>query len=828
MHDLISRGPHEHPGANYIILDDQSELDLRYITHVSDISLKYGWIVERHLRDDDIVILNRQPSLHKVSIMAHRVKVMDGSTFRLNPSVTLPYNADFDGDEMNLHVPQSMAARAEAQELMIVHKNIIAPQRNFPMLGIVQDTLLGVHKMTKRSTFMDKDLTMHLLMQASSWDSKVPPPAIMLPDKTTVNIVDSITNAKIQVQDLVVTGQKGKLELQPGRTMIQTFEQFVNKVLNSARDQSGREAQGNLDETNNIKATVTSGSKGSYLNISQIIACVGQQNVEGKRIPYGFHHRTLPHYGKDDLGPESRGFVENSYMKGLTPQEFFFHAMGGREGLIDTAVKTAETGYIQRRLVKAMESVMARYDGTVRNSNGEIIQFLYGEDGMDAVWVEKQKFDGHTLNRAKFEAKFKIDPYDDALGTVPHCPDELYMDPQIIQDIQTNPVTQQLLREEYLQLQKDRLNLRVILASRGQGQESDHAAQVPVNVKRLIQNAQQLFSISMLHPTTLHPEHVINGVRELCGDIIVVKGDDHLSVEAQENATLLFQILLRSTLAVKRVLLEYRLNNSAFEWLLGEIKSKFLASLVPAGEMVGVIAAQSMVERYPPQILSVFSYAGISARCLTTGNPRLKEIMYLTRDLKTPSMNIYLIPDCAYNAERAKAIQTMLEYTTLMDVTANTAIYYDPDPTSTVVEEDVDFVASYYDVIDEDTPLARSPWLLRIELHRKMMADKNLEMKEIALQIEHEYGQDLSCIYTDDNADKLVLRIRIMSDEEEKLHESVDAIIDESVSFLKHVEHNMLTQMRLRGVPNVKKVFMRENPQNQWDEEKGFVMVKEW
>ncbi|KAH9118936.1 hypothetical protein AeMF1_008136, partial [Aphanomyces euteiches] len=533
--------------------------------------------------------------------------------------------------------------------------------------------------------------------------------------------------------------------------------------------------------------------------------------------------------GKDDLGPESRGFVENSYMKGLTPQEFFFHAMGGREGLIDTAVKTAETGYIQRRLVKAMESVMARYDGTVRNSNGEIIQFLYGEDGMDAVWVEKQNFDGHTLNRAKFEAKFKIDPYDDALGTVPHCPDELYMDPQIIQDIQTNPVTQQLLREEYLQLQKDRLNLRVILASRGQGQESDHAAQVPMNVKRLIQNAQQLFSISMLHPTTLHPEHVINGVRELCGDIIVVKGDDHLSVEAQENATLLFQILLRSTLAVKRVLLEYRLNNSAFEWLLGEIKSKFLASLVSAGEMAGVVAAQSIGEPATQMTLNTFHYAGVSAKNVTLGVPRLKEIINIAKDVKTPSIQIYLTPDCAHDAERAKNIQSMLEYTTLMDVTANTAIYYDPDPTSTVVEEDVDFVASYYDVIDEDTPLARSPWLLRIELNRKMMADKNLEMKEIALQIEHEYGQDLSCIYTDDNADKLVLRIRIMSDEEEKLQRSGDASVgQEDDTFLKRVEHNMLTQMRLRGVPNVKKVFMRENPQNQWDEEKGFVMVKEW
>ncbi|RHY96943.1 hypothetical protein DYB37_002077 [Aphanomyces astaci] len=954
MHQLISRGPLEHPGAKYIIREDGNRIDLRYIKSKSELALKCGWIVERHLRDDDYVLFNRQPSLHKMSIMAHRVKVLDWSTFRLNISVTTPYNADFDGDEMNLHVPQSMTARAEAQELMSVHKNIITPQRNAPVMGIVQDSLLGVQKFTKRNIFVEKDLVMNMLMWVYTWDGKVPTPAILLPDKsqagqyrpiwtgkqimstilpninfigycsthesdqnkkdcdlpfrrkmsprdthviiqngellagiidkktigpgagglihntvlelghdeakrflgatqylvnqwlvwhsftvgisdtiadvsTLKNIVDIITNAKIKVQDLVVTGQKGKLELQPGRTMIETFEMFVNTVLNSARDQSGREAQGSLDETNNIKATVTSGSKGSYLNISQIIACVGQQNVEGKRIPYGFHHRTLPHYGKDDLGPESRGFVENSYLKGLTPQEFFFHAMGGREGLIDTAVKTAETGYIQRRLVKAMESVMSRYDGTVRNSNGEIIQFLYGEDGMDAVWVEKQNFDGHTLNRAKFEAKFKLDPFDDQLGTVPHCPDELYMDPQIITDIQSNPTTQLFLREEFIQLQKDRLNLRVILGSRGQGQESDQAAQVPVNLRRLIQNAQQLFSISLLHPTTLNPQNIIQGVRDLCREIVVVQGDDHLSIEAQENATLLFQILLRSTLAVKRVLLEYRLNDSAFEWLMGEIKSKFLSSLVAAGEMAGVVAAQSIGEPATQMTLNTFHYAGVSAKNVTLGVPRLKEIINIAKDVKTPSIQIYLKPDCAHDAEKAKQIQSTLEYTTLMDVTASTAIYYDPDPTSTVVEEDADFVASYYDVIDEDTPLARSPWLLRIELNRIMMADKNLEMKEIALQIENEYGQDLSCIYTDDNADKLVLRIRIMSEEEDKVSQNGSASVgQEDDTFLKRVEHNMLTQMRLRGVPNVKKVFMRENPQNQWDEEKGFIMVKEW
>jgi DNA-directed RNA polymerase II subunit RPB1 len=175
--------------------------------------------------------------------------------------------------------------------------------------------------------------------------------------------------------------------------MIESFEKKVNETLNSATDSAGKLVQGSLSHRNHIKNMVIAGSKGSYINISQIIACVGQQNVEGKRIPFCFNKRTLPHFTKDDFGPESRGFVENSYLSGLTPQEFFFHAMGGREGIIDTAVKTSETGYIQRRLVKALEDVMIKYDGTVRNSLGHIIQFIYGEDGMSGEFVEDQKIE---------------------------------------------------------------------------------------------------------------------------------------------------------------------------------------------------------------------------------------------------------------------------------------------------------------------------------------------------------------------------------------------------------------------------------------------------
>jgi DNA-directed RNA polymerase II subunit RPB1 len=180
------------------------------------------------------------------------------------------------------------------------------------------------------------------------------------------------------------------------------------QVLNKARDDAGTSAQKSLRESNNVKQMVTAGSKGSFINISQMIACVGQQNVEGKRIPFGFVDRSLPHFTKDDYGPESRGFVENSYLRGLTPQEFFFHAMGGREGLIDTAVKTSETGYIQRRLVKALEDVMVKYDGTVRNSLGDVIQFLYGEDGMDAVWIESQRLDHLRMNPRKFNETYVI------------------------------------------------------------------------------------------------------------------------------------------------------------------------------------------------------------------------------------------------------------------------------------------------------------------------------------------------------------------------------------------------------------------------------------
>jgi DNA-directed RNA polymerase II subunit RPB1 len=486
---LVAKGPMVHPGAKYIIQKDGTRIDLRYIKDKANLQLAIGWIVERHLHDNDIVVFNRQPSLHKMSIMGHRVKVLDGSTFRLNLSCTSPYNADFDGDEMNLHVPQSLPARVEAEQLMLSSKLVVSGQSNKPVMGVVQDALLAVQKMTKRDVFIERDLFFNLLMWVHDWDGCIPPPAILKPkqlwtgkqvmslilpkinlkglanknssedilqhllnpydkrvtvidgvlvegiiDKKTigccmgglihttwldlgceanakfmnqiqdvvnywilhssfsVGVIDTILDmdtankisntidkAKKDVQNLLDKGNQRELEAQPGRTVMESFEQYVNKILNAARDHAGMTAQEAFTEKNALKAMVIAGSKGSSINISQIVACVGQQSIEGNRIPCGFHRRSLPHFSKYDLRPESRGFVENAYITGLTPHEFFFHAMAGRECLIDTACKTADTGYVQRRLVKALETAICCYDGTVRTSDGKLVQFLYGE-----------------------------------------------------------------------------------------------------------------------------------------------------------------------------------------------------------------------------------------------------------------------------------------------------------------------------------------------------------------------------------------------------------------------------------------------------------------
>ena len=793
LQGLVRVGPSEHPGARYVIREDGQRIDLRY-NRRGEISLQPGYIVERHINDRDIVLFNRQPSLHKMSMMDHRVWVMPFSTFRLNLSVTTPYNADFDGDEMNLHIPQSLEAKAELQELSMVPLQVISPKDNKPVMGIVQDTLCGVRKFTKRDTFVGRELLMNILICLPAWDGTIPVPAVIKPvtlwsgkqifslllpsrinmvgfhsthpdkestdaspgdtkvivddgqlvagiickrtigtsagelihiikneygpvvvrdffngvqkvvnhwllqngfsigigdtvaDRETIDAINSaITLSKQKVKQIIIKAQQNKLSCNPGMSLRESFESEVNKELNRARDVAGASAQKSLREQNNIKQMVVAGSKGSVINISQVTACVGQQNVEGKRIPFGFRYRTLPHFAKYDYGPESKGFVENSYLRGLTPQEFFFHAMGGREGIIDTAVKTAETGYIQRRLVKALEDVAVKYDNTVRNGQGDVVQFCYGEDSMDPCCIEKQPLDLISLGDAAFEAKYRLDITDPRF-----CLREECVEPQVLDAMLSDPSIQIACDAEYSSL----LELRALVRNWIFPQGTDTARPLAMNLKRIIGNARNLYTTttttSLSTASDLSPKQIIEGVEEVA---------QFIQRQVGEDAAILFNGHLKCMLSSKRTLQEHRLNRTAFEWTLGEVKSKFLSSLAIPGEMVGTIAAQSIGEPATQMTLNTFHLAGVSSN-VTTDVPRLKEIINVAKSIRTPLMKVYLAPDsaAARSIEGAKEIQTQLECTTLRKVVSQTEIHYGPDPRSTLIEEDADFVAAYYEL----------------------------------------------------------------------------------------------------------------------------------
>ena len=485
------------PGVNYVIRSDDRRIrvsDRNSIEVAENLGIDYT--VERQLIDGDVVLFNRQPSLHRMSMMAHRVRVMDGRTFRFNLCVCPPYNADFDGDEMNLHVLQSEEARAEARILMQVQENILSPRYGGPIIGAIHDHITGAYFLTNKNPRFDRLQAMNIIMKLDNID--IPDPykdeegkefwtgrqlfSIVLPKDLNIQYkakicrgcaeckkenceydafvkisngelvcgtidVRGIGNSKGKILDRIArdygadracqfinevtrvalgsimnhgfsTGiddedisEESRLEIEnfnqecieavdeyvssykdgtlhqdPGRSLRETLEVKVKAKLEEARTEAGRVAgtkDGNINMQNPAVIMAKSGARGSMLNLSQMAGCVGQQTVRGDRLARGYQDRTLPHFKKNDLGAFARGFVANSYKSGLRPTEFFFHAMGGREGLVDTAVRTSRSGYMQRRLISALEDLKLTSDGSVRNTVGTIIQFKYGEDGTD-------------------------------------------------------------------------------------------------------------------------------------------------------------------------------------------------------------------------------------------------------------------------------------------------------------------------------------------------------------------------------------------------------------------------------------------------------------
>jgi DNA-directed RNA polymerase subunit A' len=667
MKRLVSNGPYTHPGALYIIRPDGKRIRLEFVTDKSIVadSIEPGFVIERHLKDGDIALFNRQPSLHRMSIMAHKVKVLPYRTFRMHLTVCPPYNADFDGDEMNLHIPQSKEAQTEARLLMQVQDQILSPRYGAPIIGATKDFITGAYLLTRKETRLTQD-EVGKLLAATNYVGLEPEPielepeplwsgkeifSIFLPDdfnfvtranicihcaeckhedcqydayvtiregklqtgvidKNTIGaeraetifhriIKDYGTNAghdflndvtrlineflsvkgfTYSIDELVISSKEknqinrvmkrmqknvdkligdlstGELERLPGQSLQETFEIQVMSELAKARDKAGQTVESGLGMSNSGIVMTRSGARGSSLNIGQMMGSVGQQAIRGKRIMRGYMNRTLPHFKVHDPAPEARGFVYNCYRDGLEPIEFFFHSMGGREGLVDTAVRTQQSGYMQRRLINALEHLRVEYDGTVRDSSGDIVQFTYGEDGVDPA-------------------------------------------------------------------------------------KSDHGK--AVDVINLIERIK--ISISKGRAATTK----------------------YITDKLEENAEVLTPALINE---LETNLASSKMSKLGVDRVIDTVVRNYDFSLVEPGEAVGTIAAQSIGEPGTQMTLRTFHYAGVAELNVTLGLPRLIEIVDARRQPSTPVMNIYLDSKHKRSQKKTREVAEKLTYTVIDDV----------------------------------------------------------------------------------------------------------------------------------------------------------------
>ena len=473
--------------VNYVIRSDSRRIKVTN-ENKADVVENIGveWVVERKLQDGDITLFNRQPSLHRISIMAHRAKIMPYRTFRLNPSVCPPYNADFDGDEMNLHVPQTEEARVESASLMEVQHNIISPKFGGPIIGLDLDQLSGIYLLTSKGVklsredaaqllasanivirlpgkneFTGKDLFSMLLPKGvevdyeSNFSRKLDLTAeekrkldgfVKIKDgvlesgvidklgvgaergriinkvqhfctkdelrefidrcgrlgiaflmyrgfsigisdldisaEAQKKVTEQILGAEKEAENLIAQFGTDQLKILPGMTKKESLEAQVMNALSSGVSRVSEVISENLRRSD-ILSMIESGSKGSLINTTQMAAVVGQETILGKRIKRGYINRTLPHIRAGDLSPLAHGFVRHGFKQGLTPFELFWNIMNGREGLMDKSLRTRKSGYMQRRLMNALQDMKVEHDMTVRNASGEIIQFFAGEDGID-------------------------------------------------------------------------------------------------------------------------------------------------------------------------------------------------------------------------------------------------------------------------------------------------------------------------------------------------------------------------------------------------------------------------------------------------------------
>jgi len=819
----------------------------------------------------------------------------------------------FDGDEMNMHLPQNVLAETELRHLAAIPYQMLSPVGPSPVIGIYQDSLLGSFRFTRPGVKFSPRDAMNLLMSFPRVDVKKLEgleeitnfdilsqimPELTLKYKKEENVLD-IRNGKymsgqlekamlgastrgiihriyndfgpmsatdfiddlqniiteymksssfsVGISDLIANKQTqdkiiqiitekksevkseldklhlGIFENDTSNSNMVHFETNVNNILNKATELSGKEGRKSLNKNNRFLMIVESGSKGSLVNISQMISCLGQTNVDGKRIAYGFDDRTLPHFKKFDDSPGARGFIENSYISGLTASELFFHAMGGRIGLIDTAVKTSSTGYIQRRLIKGLEDLKVEYDLTVRNNRGKIVQFAYGDDGIDSTKAESQSIPLVGMSPEDIYLHYDI------AGVSPDSTaDQLA--------VYTKGTASRLKKQRGETIEKIAKYIDKMIAIRDSIVDNvfrfknDNSVKVPVSFQNLISNIQGQLGLN---------SHSITDITPLEAFELIEYTFKKIEKLHYAPPTKLFEILYYYYLSPRELLVHKRFHKKALELLLDTVVLKYKQAIVHPGEMVGVIAGQSIGEPTTQLTLNTFHLAGVASKSnVTRGVPRIEEILRLTDNPKKPALTVHLKPIDEADKDRASKYANMLEHTILKDVVKSIQICFDPLERSTFIEEDRGLIEKYYafeDMLRECNEAEitaagemKSKWIVRMELDAESLLEKNITMDDIHFAIKNT-NPDIQCVYSDYNDSNLVFRIRMNGDSFKKKKGAVQSL-DQSdeIYLLKTFQDSLLNGIVLRGVQGIENVLPRKLQNMVVKEDGKFVRKDIW
>ena len=942
---LVRSGPDVYPGATHVHQHRNGRTDVIQLraqvgaTAATPVELRHGDVVMRHLLDGDVVLFNRQPSLHKLSMMGHRVRVMPFNTFRLNVCTTSPYNADFDGDEMNTHNAQSVQTRSELFDLASVHMLMISPKDCRPSITPVQDCLLGAYRMTRDGTEIPRRAFMNLMMKASRFRGVLPKPegrngaftgrqafsAVLWPgarfegpnnvfkdgdDRATspnyvvirdgkhvrgaltknsfgqgsllhaawadegpnaamrlLNDVQRIVNAwlrsdgfSVGIADLVPTPDVAKRLRENAGEMYKAaadliadlhlhgidnsstlsnadfFEERMRKVCTDRDGESKKVFMQMLSDDNRMMAPIRCGSKGDSGNIFQMSGGVGQQIIDSKRVQPGPSGRTTPHFTCFDRSPQARGYVISSFIDGLSPSETFNHAISGREGLIDTAVRTSETGYLQRQLVKTMEDCKVVHDLTVRGATGNIIQFLAGDDGFDPSHVERQRVPclaGSPLEVAARHLLTAADEKDlEAVVAVDAMRAMRRRDPRWLDRC----------RKRFERVLED----RKFVALNALGDYSERSVSYPVPFARMVEaaEARAAAGAGRGRKSDLTPLRVLEAGDRLAAELVVAR---------RNPANLLLGVLVRGYLCPKRLILRSRLRVEHLDWLEAEVRRRFRDAYANPGDMTGIVAAQSIGETTTQLTLNSFHTSGtLSAAKATSGVARLKELMLCSKDIKTPVLTVFLMPDVAADQQRAIAVERTICITRVRDLLRTSSIYFDPPAAhaaaaaapgegegddddeggdgaaavaGTLLPEDRALVARYRGSEGlGGTPCdatTLNPWLVRLKFDREKLFAAGLTLMDVAIKVQtHLRAGDAPgsrCVFSDDVEDRLVMRLHAATGDKE-----------DAVAAIKAVEHG-IHSLAVKGVPGVERTMCGLRQTTRFDAAVNeFVTTPEW